>query len=81
MAQIATGPLQTYYNSDLSSLNGAGLSGSAVLTSGSVHLTSNVINELGGMTIPASGINADKYHVEFMISTSQLAGSGADGKS
>jgi hypothetical protein len=81
IAQIATGPLQTYYNSDLSSLNGAILSGSAVLTSGSVHLTSNVINELGGMTIPASGINADKYHVEFMISTSQLAGSGADGMS
>ncbi len=81
IAQIATGPLQTYYTSDLSSLNGASLSGSASLTSGSVHLTPNVINELGGMTIPASGINADKYQVEFMLSISQLAGSGADGLS
>jgi hypothetical protein len=82
MAQIASGPLQTYYTNDFSSsLNGASLSGSAALTAGSVHLTSNVINELGGMTIPASGINADKYHVEFTLSTSQPAGSGADGMS
>jgi len=82
IAQIATGPLQTYYTSDFSSsLNGAILSGSAALTASSVHLTPNVINELGGMTIPASGINADKYHMEFMLSTSQLAGSGADGLS
>jgi hypothetical protein len=76
----ATGALENYYNNTFSAgLNGATLSGNSSLTGGLVQLTPNTTNQLGGITIPASGRNADKYDISFNLTTG--GGGGADGLS
>ncbi len=81
-AQLANGPLQTYYTNDFTSNTaGAFLTGAASLTGGPVQLTPDVYNQLGGMTVRPSGINADKYRISFTIGTSKAASIGADGLS
>jgi hypothetical protein len=77
-----TGALTSYYSNDFSSNTGIGaLTGNASLTGGVVQLTPNAGSQLGALTIPASGVSADKYNVSFNLITSNVAQSGADGLS
>jgi hypothetical protein len=77
-----TGALTSYYSNDFSSNTGIGaMTGNASLTGGIVQLTPNLGSQLGALTIPASGVSADKYNVSFNLITSNVAQSGADGLS
>ncbi|MFM7728257.1 MAG: hypothetical protein ACKO7B_16275, partial [Flavobacteriales bacterium] len=70
------------YASGLTNGNVTGvLSGSATQTGGLVQLTPNTTSQLGGFTIPASGINGRDYSIAFTIATSAAANTGADGMS
>ena len=70
-----------YTNDFSSSVGGALLSGSASLTGNKVELTPNTTSQLGGLTISSSGVNASGYNVNFKLTTSAAAQSGADGMS
>jgi len=77
-----TGALTSYYSNDFSSNTGIGtMTGNASLTGGVVQLTPNLGSQLGALTIPASGVSADKYNVSFNLITSNVAQTGADGLS
>jgi len=81
-AQLANGPLQTYYSNDFSVNAGiAVLSGAATHTNSVVQLTPDMTGKLGGLTVRSSNINSDKYRVSFTIGVNKLAGLGADGLS
>jgi len=71
----------TFFSNDFSttSLNGATLSGTAVLNNNSIRLTPNTANSLGGLTVNANGVNAQGYNVSFTMTTG--GGGGADGLS
>ena len=65
-AQLANGPLQTYYSNDFNANTGiAVLSGAATHTNSVVQLTPNMTSKLGGLTVRSSNINSDKYRVSF----------------
>jgi len=71
----------TLYNNDFSSSVGtATVGGSASLNAGCyVVLTPNAATQVGGLTIDASGVNADSYEVSFKLTTGGAG--GADGMS
>jgi hypothetical protein len=76
-----SGDLINYYSNNFGSsvVTPATLSGSASVTAGKAQLNANSTNLLGALTIPASGINADKYRISFDFITSTSG--GADGMS
>ena len=61
--------LTTYYSNDFNKGDpGIGvISGTAVINGGILKLTSDVQNQLGGFTVPASGVNADAYKIDFDV--------------
>ena len=72
----------TLYSNDFTTANfgAATLSGVASRSSNKLILTPASVTQLGGFTIPASGVNAQEYTSSFKISVT-AAQSGADGMS
>jgi len=71
----------TYYvnNFNTADLGTASMSGSATKTPTAVQLTPNTGSQLGGLTIPAIGLNGQSYKTSFVMVTG--GGGGADGLS
>ncbi|MEY4243794.1 MAG: hypothetical protein RLZZ245_1379 [Verrucomicrobiota bacterium] len=61
-----------------SSLGDGSVSGHAAVAGNLLRLTTNATSQLGGFTVPGSGVSANEYRVSFTLVTTKASG-GADG--
>jgi hypothetical protein len=68
------GPLVSYYFNDFTSpvLVNSSIAGVASISGGVCQLTPNALSQLGSITVNASGINSNKYSVDFDLTATPV---------